>query len=99
MNVEIVVVFSVALFENLTFEECVAAKLMIVSPNSDEGEGFFLAKKIRVDPLNCLNNVITIISVSKVFVIFLICLNEWLHKYLEHIVCISFHEAKVSTGQ
>ena len=25
--------------------------------------------------------------------------DEWLHNYLEHILCISFYEAKVSTGQ
>ena len=25
--------------------------------------------------------------------------DEWLHNYLEHILCTSFYEAKVSTGQ
>ena len=45
MNVETVVVFSVALFENLTFAECVAAN--DCSLNSDDGEGFFFAKKLR----------------------------------------------------
>ena len=42
-----------ALFKNLTFEECVAANDF--SMNSDEWEGFVFAKKIRAASLNCLN--------------------------------------------
>ena len=58
------VVFSVSLFENLTFEECVAAN--DCSLNSDDGEGFFFAKKIQAS-LNCLNDVIAICFCIKNF--------------------------------